>query len=114
MTDPVHRRPVGDRDELGQHRLGHRVDPVAIDGRFPVESQLDMIELHLSRQTAHRRGDLGHRDQRSHVEDFAPGQDQHRASFSSDLGQPDLPSVHSLPQASASVQNESCSSGLRS
>ena len=113
-TDSAHRFPARGSNELGERCLGHRMEPVAVDGRFSVESVFSVVDRHLGCQTTHRACDLGDRDQCSDFEDFVACENQHRSPFSSDLGKPDLSSVHSSPQASASFQNWSGRSGRRS
>jgi len=110
-TDSMHRFPARGSNELRERRLGHRMEPVAVDGRFSVESVFSVVDRHLGCQTTHRACDLGDSDQCSDFEDVVACEDQHRSPFSSDLGKPDLSSVHSSPHASAPFQNWSGRSG---
>src|SRR5919106_760950 len=100
-------------DRPGECLLSDCVDAVAVDDRWSVEPDLRVIDVDLSRKATNRRGDLGDRDQIAHVDDLRPCHDNDRSLLAAHPSQPQLPSPHSSPHASASVQNASGRSGCR-
>ncbi len=88
--------------------------PIADDRRLLVEPCELMIDGNFACQTSHRRRDFGHGDQRANFEHFVASEHRDGTAFTSNLGKSDLAPVHSVLQASASVQNGSGVSGCRS
>ena len=110
-ADPAHNVVADPTDRTGQRRLGDRVKTVAVDDRGPVQANLDMVEVNLCGQPPDRSGDLGHRNETANVEHLGSCEEQDGSPLATNLGQPNLATVHGSPQASASVQKESARSG---
>lgn len=112
-TDALQGLVVQPSDAMGQGRLHHGVERIAVDDRFALESDAFVIEGNLGGETSNGGGDLGHGDQGADVEHLAPGQHEDGPGFSPDLCEPHVSPDHSSPQVSASVQEGSGSSGCR-
>ncbi len=113
-ADLLHRRFVDLAHSSSERRLRNRVQPVAVDHRFPIDARRRIVQIDLCGETSSCRGDLCDRDQSPNVEYLGPSQHEHGASFPAYLCEPDVPAIHSSPQVSVSSQNESTLSGFLS
>src|SRR5207302_5211540 len=94
-------------DAGGQRRLRDGVDAVAIDHRWLLESDFEMIETDLGGQPTGGSGDFGDSDQGAYVEHLGPGQHHDRPPLATHVRQPELAPRHASFQVSTSAQNVS-------
>lgn len=73
-ADLAHGVAVDLPDGTGERSLGHRVETVAVDHRWSVQADSDVIEIDLGDETADHGGDLGHCDKAASVEHFGSGE----------------------------------------
>jgi len=89
------------------------MQPVAVDDRRSIKTDLAMVEVDFGGKPSNRPGYLGHGYQQTHIEHLSPRQNQHRSTLSPYLCEPYLAPIHSALQASASDQKSSTVSGVR-
>src|SRR5680860_1218416 len=94
----------------GEPLLRHGVQAVAVDHGGLVYTGV-RVYRDFDGQATSLGGDLGHGHVGTDIEHLVAGDDQDRAWFAANFGEPDLAASHGWPQASASSQSASSCSG---
>src|SRR5680860_492424 len=110
FADLVECVAVQGSESLGEPLLRDGVQAVAVDHGGLVYTCVG-VDRDFDGQATSLGGDLGHGHVGTDIEHLVAGDDQDRAWFAADVGEPDLAASHGWPQASASSQSASSCSG---